>query len=115
MSVSAHLGLIQVLLFVALWVFTCAFGAAVSAGLVSASVEALRGAIARVVPLAVAAVSACVLFAGPALSVLTQPAAAPSDVVRGLFVAVWLAQAILAAHVIHSAVRVLTAYQRSAR
>ena len=46
---------------------------------------------------------------------LTQPAAAPSDVVRGLFVAVWLAQAILAAHVIHSAVRVLTAYQRSAR
>ncbi len=115
LSVSAYLVFVEGLLFVTLWLFSCAYGTAVTAALASPSGAELRAAIARVVPLAVGAVSTSVVFAASALSALTPSPTGASDIVRGVFVAIWLAHVILAVHTTHAAVRVLAAYQRSAR
>ncbi len=115
MSVSAYLVFVEALLFLTLWLFACAYGTVVSTALASGSGTDLRGAIARIVPLAAATVSTSAVFAAPAFSVLTHSSSTPSDVVRGVFLAGWLAHVMLAAHLTHSAARALTAYQRSAR
>jgi len=114
-SVSAYLVFVEALLFLTLWLFACAYGTVVSTALASGCGTDLRGAVARVVPLAVATVSTSAVFAAPAFSVLTHSSNTASDVVRGVFLAAWLAHVMLAAHLTHSAARVLTAYQRSAR
>ncbi len=114
MSVSPYLVFVEGLLFLTLWVFACAYGTAVTAALALPSGVELRRAIARAVPLAVGAITTSVVFAGPALSALTSLTGA-SDIVRGVFVAIWLAHVMLAGHLTYSAARVLAAYQRSAR
>ena len=114
-SVSPYLVFVEGLLFVTLWVFSSAYGTAVTAALASASGPELRAAIARAVPLAVGAITTSVVFAGPTLSALTAAPSGASDIVRGVFVAIWLAHVMLAVHATQAAVRVLAAYQRSAR
>ena len=92
MSVSAYLVFVEALLFLTLWLFACAYGTVVSTALASGCGTDLRGAVARIVPLAVATVSTSAVFAAPAFSVLTHSSNTASDVVRGVFLAAWLAQ-----------------------
>ena len=89
MSVSAYLVFVEALLFLTLWLFACAYGTVVSTALASGCGTDLRGAVARIVPLAVATVSTSAVFAAPAFSVLTHSSNTASDVVRGVFLAAW--------------------------